>query len=180
MDQKPKLSPVRLDLGDILLRPWQAGDEPSLARHGNNYQIWKNVRDRFPHPYTLKDAQIWVQIANQDPMAINLAIVIEGQVIGAVGVVFKDDVYRRTAEIGYWLGEAHWGQGITTRAVQALSDYVLKHFDVCRLYAGVFEYNLASGRVLKKAGYHLEARLRQSVTKEGRTVDELIYVRLAE
>ncbi|MGB3586977.1 MAG: GNAT family protein [Tunicatimonas sp.] len=180
MDQKPKVKSVHLDLGDVLLRPWQFGDEESLVKYGNNYKVWKNVRDRFPHPYTMQDAQIWVQIANQDPTAINLAIVVKGEAVGAVGVIFKDDVYRRSAEIGYWLGEPYWGQGITTRAVQALSDYVLEHFDVCRLYAGVFAYNQASGRVLEKSGYHLEARLRQSVTKEGRTVDELIYVRLKE
>ncbi|MEO0332311.1 MAG: GNAT family protein [Bacteroidota bacterium] len=180
MKKDIKLTPVELNLGDILLRSWQEGDESGLVEHGNNYRIWKNVRDRFPHPYTMEDARIWVQMANQDPMAINLAIVVEAEVVGAVGVIFKDDVYCRSAEIGYWLGETYWGQGITTRAVQALSDYVLEYFDICRLYAGVFEYNEASSRVLEKAGYHLEARLRQSVTKEGRTVDELMYVRLAE
>ena len=180
MNKNIKLTLVELNLGDILLRPWQEGDEEGLVNHGNNYQIWKNVRDRFPHPYTMEDARIWVQIANQDPMAINLAIVVEEEVVGAVGVIFKDDVYRRSAEIGYWLGEAYWRQGITTRAVQALSDYVLEHFDICRLYAGVFDYNKASSRVLEKTGYHFEARLRQSVTKEGRTGDELIYARLVE
>jgi len=179
MNKNAKLNPVQLQLDDILLRPWQPGDEEALVKHGDNYQIWKNVRDRFPHPYTMEDARIWIRIANQDPTAINLAIVIDREVAGAIGVIFKDDVYSRTAEIGYWLGETYWRQGITTRVVQALSDYVLEQFDICRLYAGVFEYNQASSRVLEKAGYHLEARLRQSVTKEGRTVDELIYTRLA-
>ncbi|MEM6840821.1 MAG: GNAT family protein [Bacteroidota bacterium] len=180
MGENKKMTSVQINLGDILLRSWQEGDEESLVKHGNNYHIWKNVRDRFPRPYTAEDARIWVQVANQDPMAINLAIVVEGEVVGAVGVIFKDDVYRRSAEIGYWLGESYWGKGITTRAVQALSSYVFEHFDICRLYAGVFDYNEASVRVLEKSGYHLEARLCQNVTKEGRTVDELVYARLTE
>jgi len=180
MDQRPGVKSVRLELGEVLLRPWQIGDEEALVKHGNNYRIWKNVRDRFPHPYTLEDARIWVQVANQDPTAINLAIVVQDEAVGAVGVVFKDDVYRRSAEIGYWLGESYWGKGITTRVVRMLTEYVLKHYDIYRMYAGVFEYNQASSRVLEKSGYHLEARLRQNVTKEEQTVDELMYVRLAE
>lgn len=180
MDQKLKSKEVQLNLGDLQLRPWKEGDEPSLVKHGNNRLIWENVRDRFPHPYTLKDAQLWVQVADRDPNSINLAIAVDDEVVGAIGVTFKDDVYHRTAEIGYWIGEAYWNQGLATRAVRALTDYVFDNYDICRMYAGVFEYNVASGRVLEKAGYTLEARLRKSVTKDNRTVDELIYAKMKE
>ncbi|MEQ9438862.1 MAG: GNAT family protein [Cyclobacteriaceae bacterium] len=180
MNQDKKLHEARLDLGDIILRPWQEGDETALARYGNSRSVWQNVRDRFPHPYTLQDAQLWVRVAHKDPNALNLAIAVDGEAVGAIGVIFKDDVYYRTAEIGYWLAEAYWNRGITTRAVVALTDYVFAHYDICRLYAGIFEYNAASGRVLEKAGYTLEARLRKNVTKNGRTVDELIYAKIKE
>lgn len=180
MDQKKKLDQVRMDLGDMVLRPWQSGDEDSLVKYGNNRLVWQNVRDRFPHPYTLKEAQVWVRVAHKDPNSLNLAIEVEGTAIGAIGVIFKADVYRRTAEIGYWLGEEYWNRGITSRAVTALSDYVFANYDVCRMYAGIFDYNTASGRVLEKAGYTLEARLRKNVTKDGRTVDELVYARVSE
>nr|WKN34189.1 GNAT family protein [Tunicatimonas sp. TK19036] len=180
MDQIKKLNGVRLDLGDIILRPWQEGDEASLAKYANNRSIWQNVRDRFPHPYTHQDARIWVQVADKDPNALNFAIEVDKEAVGGIGVVFKDDVYHRTAEIGYWLGEPYWKQGITTRAVSAVTDYVFAHYDICRLYAGIFEYNTASGRVLEKAGYTLEARLRKNVTKNGRTVDELVYAKIKD
>ena len=109
---------------------------------------------------------------------LNVAIEVEGQAVGDMGVMFKDDVYRRSAEIGYWLGEAYWNRGLASRAVAALSDYVFAHFDIVRLYANVFAPNRASARVLEKAGYTFEARLRQSVFKDGQTLDELVYARL--
>lgn len=170
--------PIRLTLDDLILRPWTSEDEASLVQHANNRNIWLNVRDRFPHPYTDNDAKLWIKIANRDTTMLNLAMEVDQQAVGGLGVIFKDDVYHRTAEIGYWLGEAYWNQGLTSRAVAALSDYVLEHYDIIRLYAGIFEHNIASARVLEKAGYEFEARLRNSVTKDGQTMDELIYVRL--
>lgn len=180
MDQIKSLNKVRINLDDIIIRSWVKGDEQSLVDNANNPKIWLNVRDRFPHPYTLKDAALWVRIAASDKSMLNLAIEHEGKAVGAIGVIFKNDVHRHTAEIGYWLGEKYWGKGIMTRAVRALTDYVFQHYDICRIYAGIFEYNQASARVLEKAGYHLEATLKKNVTKCGKTVNELIYVRLLE
>jgi RimJ/RimL family protein N-acetyltransferase len=175
-------TPIILNLEDMIIRPWRPGDEASLVKHANNHKIWQNVRDRFPHPYTHKDAEIWVRVAGADRHMINLAIELEGEAVGGIGLVFKQDVYRRSAEIGYWLGEDYWNRGIATKAVKALTTYIFQHelFDIRRIYAGIFEYNTASGRVLEKAGYRLEARLRKSVTKNGKTVDELVYALLKE
>lgn len=160
------------------LRPWQAGDEDSLVLHGHNFKIWLNLRDSFPHPYTRPDAQNWVRIANTIPNNLNLAIEVNGSAVGGIGLVFRTDVYRRSAEIGYWLGEVFWNQGIATDAVKSLSAYVLQNYDICRLYAGVFAHNKASGRVLEKAGYTLEAIHRQALVKNGNTIDEYLYVLL--
>ena len=162
----------------MVLRPWATADEASLVQHANNRNIWLNVRDRFPHPYTANDAKLWIKIANRDTTMLNVAMEVDQQAVGGLGVVFKDDVYHRTAEIGYWLGETYWNRGLTSRAVASLSEYVFAHYDIVRLYAGIFEHNKASARVLEKAGYTFEARLRCSVTKGGQTQDELIYARL--
>jgi RimJ/RimL family protein N-acetyltransferase len=91
-------------------------------------------------------------------------------------VILKDDVFRRSAEIGYWLGEEFWGRGIVTEALRAMTDYAFATWDLCRISAGVFEWNPGSMRVLEKAGYELEARCRSAVTRDGETIDELIYV----
>jgi len=166
---------MELRLDKSKLRPWKQGDEESLVRHANSRTIWRNLRDAFPHPYALADAKHWIQIANRTPTVTNFAIVVEDAAVGAIGLVLKDDVFRRSAEIGYWLGEEYWGRGIVTEAVRAVTDYAFATFDLCRLYAGVFEWNPASMRVLEKAGYDFECRLKKSVTKDGETIDELIY-----
>ncbi|HXU39426.1 MAG TPA: GNAT family N-acetyltransferase [Blastocatellia bacterium] len=166
---------MEIELSKSLLRAWQPGDEPALVRHANSRTIWRNLRDAFPHPYTLADAKRWIEVANPTASITNFAIVVDGAAVGAIGLVLREDVFRRSAEIGYWLGEEFWGRGIVTEAVRAVTDYAFETFDLCRVYAGVFEWNPASMRVLEKAGYEFECRMKKSVTKDGQTIDELIY-----
>jgi len=166
---------MKIETERFLLRPWQTGDEAALVKHANNKKIWLNLRDSFPHPYTPEDARTWVQIANDDPNILNLAIVFNGEVVGGMGLALKDDIYYRSAEIGYWLGEAFWNKGIATEATKALMRFAFQHYDICRVYAGVFAYNKASMRVLEKAGFTQGAILKKAVTKNKQTVDEYIF-----
>lgn len=163
---------MELKLVKSTLRPWKPGDEESLVRHANNRAVWRNLRDAFPHPYTIADARRWIEIANPKT---NFAIVVDSGAVGGIGLVLRDDVFRRSAGIGYWLGEEYWGRGIVTEAVGAVTDYAFATFDLCRVYAGVFEWNPASMRVLEKSGYEFEGRMKKSVTKDGENIDELIY-----
>jgi [ribosomal protein S5]-alanine N-acetyltransferase len=158
------------------LRNWQSGDEASLAKAANNYKVWRNLKDIFPHPYTLADAYEWVKLAHNQPLTF--AIEVEGNAAGGIGVLSKEDIYRTSAEIGYWLSEAHWGKGIITNALNEVVKITFENDHIHRIYAGVFEYNLASMRVLEKAGFIKEAILKQSIIKEGKLYDEHIYSRL--
>ena len=161
------------------LRPWAAADAPALARHANDRAIWLNLRDRFPHPYHLADAEAYLAlVTGPDAEHLHLCLEVEGEAAGSVSVLFKQDVNRRGAEVGYWLGQTHWGRGLATAAVRVLTAYAFAHFDLCRLYAVVYAHNPASGRVLEKAGYALEGRLRQAITKDGHTFDALLYARV--
>lgn len=171
---------MELELKTCTIRPWRRGDEGSLAYHANNYQIWLNVRDRFPHPYTLNDAREWIQHATSESPKTSFAIVVGDDAIGGIGLILGFDIYRRSAEIGYWLGEDFWGRGIVTEAVRAVTEWGFVNYDLTRIYAGVLEWNPASMRVLEKAGYQFEARLRRAVTKEGRTMDDFIYAVVRE
>jgi [ribosomal protein S5]-alanine N-acetyltransferase len=157
------------------LRPWRVGDEASLVAHANNRRVSRNLRDRFPFPYASADADEWIARVSAETPAQNFAMVVDGAAVGGIGLQLGTDVFRRSAEIGYWLGESYWGRGIATEALRAVSDYAFATFDICRLEAGVFEWNPASMRVLEKAGYALEGRRRRSVTKDGRTIDWLWY-----
>jgi len=166
---------MELELKTCVIRPWRPGDEESLVEHANNYNIWRNLRDRFPHPYTMEDARKWIRLAGEESPQTNFAIVVDGKAIGGIGLVMNGDIHRCSAEIGYWLGEAFWGRGIATEAVRALTQWAFDNFDLSRIYAGVLEWNPASMRVLEKAGYQLEGRLRKAVVKQNRVMDELIY-----
>jgi ribosomal-protein-alanine N-acetyltransferase len=163
----------------ITIRPWRLSDKTSLLRYANNRNVWINMTDIFPHPYTAEDADRWLWRcgAQQGPQT-SMAIDLGGEAIGAAGIELKRDVYRKSADIGYWLGEPFWGRGFTTRALLLMTAYAFANFDLARLQASVFDWNPASARVLEKAGYKLEARLRQRIFKEGRFCDELIYARL--
>ncbi len=169
---------MEFQLQKSLLRPWRFGDEPSLEKHANNRNVWINVRDHFPHPYTRGDAMRWVQRASTDLSETVFAIIVNGSAVGSIGLVAKDDVFRKSMEIGYWLGEEFWRRGIITEAIGAISDYAFERFDIVRLYADVFEWNTASVRVLEKNGYVFEARLKKAVFKDGLIADALLYSKL--
>jgi [ribosomal protein S5]-alanine N-acetyltransferase len=171
---------VQLDLPECRIRSWRVGDEPALARHADNRKIWLNVRDRFPHPYTPADAQAWVVRAAAATPETQFAVAVEGEAVGGVGLFLQVDVERYSAEIGYWIGEAFWGRGLATAVVRAFTDYAFETFELCRIYANVFEWNPASCRVLEKAGYVLEGRLRSSAVKDGFVLDGFLYAKVRE
>jgi ribosomal-protein-alanine N-acetyltransferase len=173
---------VELPTIRLLLRPWRSGDEDALVRHADNPRISQNLRDRFPSPYTRADADAWIahveQAARRREPVTDFAIVVGGEAIGGVGVERFQDVFAIGAEIGYWLSEAHWGKGYATEALLGLVPYCFDVLGLRRLQASVYAANTGSARVLEKAGFELEGRLRRAVLKLGVVQDVLVYARL--
>jgi [ribosomal protein S5]-alanine N-acetyltransferase len=163
----------------LVFRTWRSRDTAALCRHANNRAVWRGLLDRFPHPYTETDAERWIALNHATLTAPqNFAIELDGEAIGGVGVDRRQDVFAGTAEIGYWVAEPFWGRGIATAAATFIADYAFGTFPLERLQAGVFEGNPASARVLEKAGFHFEGRLRHAVKKDGKLLDLLMYARL--
>jgi RimJ/RimL family protein N-acetyltransferase len=160
--------------GTCVLRPWRAGDEAALVRHANNRKIWLNLRDQFPHPYTAADAEGWIKFASAQSPPTSLAIEV-GEAVGGVSVRLHGDVERVSAELGYWLGEAFWNRGIMSAAVAAFTRYVFQQFSLTRVFAVPYATNIASQRVLEKAGYVREGTLRRSVIKDGDVLDQALF-----
>lgn len=154
-------------------------DVTSLVAHANNRKIWINLRDRFPHPYRWSDGRAFIRAALQAQPETFFAIVVDEAAVGSIGFVVQPDVERVSAEIGYWVGEACWGQGIATEALVAVTKFAIETHHLTRLYALPFAWNAGSCRVLEKAGYSLEARLRRSAIKDGRIVDQFQYAFIA-
>ena len=166
---------MRLILKTCDVRSWRASDLDSLVAHANNRNIWINLRDRFPHPYTRHDGQKFIRSMRESNPETAFALAVEGAAVGGIGFVLQHDVDRVSAEIGYWLGEPFWGRGITTEALVAVTHYAIETHGLTRLFAVPFSHNAASCRVLEKAGYVREALLRRSAIKDGRIVDQFQY-----
>ena len=171
---------MELPLDRCTVRSWRPSDVTRLAREANDRSIWLNVRDRFPHPYSLADAEAFVERCAEESPECNFAITVDDQPVGAIGLILGEDIYRRTAEIGYWLGADWRGQGIGTDALEGVSDWAFTHFQLQRIFARVFTSNPASARILEKACFTLESTARRVAIKDGRVIDEWIYVRLRD
>jgi ribosomal-protein-alanine N-acetyltransferase len=168
---------MQLVLERCTVRPWRLDDAQSVASHANNRKIWLGVRDLFPHPYTIQDAHEFLQQATSEQPEMKFCIEIEGTAGGGIGVHPGHDVYRHTATVGYWLGEQFWGRGIMTEAVTAVTYFCFDYFPLRRISAEVFANNPASARVLEKAGFTFEGRLKKNVMKDGQVLDSLLYAR---
>ncbi len=166
---------MEIELRSCKVRGWKWHDRDSLVRHANNRNVWINLRDRFPHPYTIGDARSWLETVVGARPFCNFAIAVNDEAVGGIGFSLQDDVGYRSAEIGYWVGEEFWGRGIATEALVVVSKYAFASYDLSRLFAHVFEWNPGTARVLEKAGYVFEGRLMKSVTKDGKTIDQLMY-----
>lgn len=162
----------------VFIRPWKPEDAAALATICNNKKIWMNVRDRFPHPYTVKDAVEWIAFALSQKPVQNFAILYKGEVAGSIGITPKEDIYRKAIEIGYFIGESFWGGGIATEAVAHILDYIRQQFDIVRIYAEVFDHNKASMKVLEKNGFHLEAIHQKAIIKNNVVMDDYLWVKL--
>lgn len=166
---------MNIDCGPCLVRSWRFGDEDNLHTHANNKAIWLNLRDSFPYPYTPLDAQRWIQFVVDPERETNFAIDVGGEAVGNIGLRIGNDVDRYTAEVWYWLGEKHWGKGIITAALRAITGYVFTEFTLTRLYAIPFAHNTGSVKALEKVGFQREGLLRRSAVKDGVVLDKLMY-----
>jgi [ribosomal protein S5]-alanine N-acetyltransferase len=157
------------------LRSWSPDDLESLVKYANNFNIAKNLTGMFPHPYTHEDGKRFIKMATMEEPRRIFAIEVNGEAAGGIGIHPQHDIHVKCAEMGYWLAEPFWGQGIVTGAVTEMVKYAFENFDIIRLYARPFSSNPGSMRVLEKAGFEFEARLKKSIFKNGEVLDELIY-----
>lgn len=167
-----------LQCENIILRSLNDDDAPALAQLANNKKIWNNVRDILPHPYTPADAIFFINLTKQERPQVSFAIEYDGAFCGMIGLMLQKDVYRLTAEIGYWLGEPFWNKGIITKAVALVTGYAFNELGLIRIHTGIFEYNIASMKVLEKNGYKKEGVFEKSIIKNGEIWNEHRYAKL--
>jgi [ribosomal protein S5]-alanine N-acetyltransferase len=169
---------MELKQNDIVLRGFRKTDSVRLAELANNEKISQNLRDGFPHPYSLKDAEYFIEnCLNQHPSTF-FAIEFNGEYVGNISLLIGKDVYRRSAEIGYCIGEPYWNKGIATNAVNMICEHRFKNLGIVRIHTGIFKYNTASMRVLEKCGFEKEGVFKKSIFKKGKLWNEVRYSKI--
>ncbi len=164
-----------MDSKAIRIRKLVASDKSQLAKLANNHNISNNLRDYFPNPYNEEDAKSFIKMTIQQDPIVSFGIEFRGELCGVISLMLQDDMYRKSAEIGYWLGEPYWGKGITTNAVGQITKYGFEKLNLIRIYAGVIEYNTASMSVLEKSGFKKEGIFRKAIVKNDKIWDEHRY-----
>jgi RimJ/RimL family protein N-acetyltransferase len=166
--------------GDVKLRELTDSDLAKLSEYADNEKVSVNLRDAFPKPYTMRDAENFKKIIDsQDPKTF-FAIEYNGEYVGNISLSIGNDVYRKSAEIGYFIGEPFWNKGIATKAVSLITDWGFENLDIVRIHTGIFEFNKASQRVLEKCGYIKEAVFKKSICKNNKIYDEIRYAKIKE
>ena len=166
---------MQLDLETCGVRSFRESDAAELARHANNRKVSMQLSDGFPYPYAIEDAHKWIALSQSRVPETNFAITVNDLPVGSISVKPQDTVERCSAEVGYWIGESHWGRGIATVAVSGITRFAFEAYDLERLFAVVNVSNPASSRVLEKVGYQLEGRMRRSAIKDGIVRDQFLY-----
>lgn len=166
------------EIESCVLRPWSERDKAELVQIANDREVWRNLTDLFPHPYTEADAAFWVQHALEISASLHFAIESQGYLAGGVGIIAGEGIYRKTGQFGYWLGRSFWGRGIATAAARSMVQHACAYLPFARLEAPVFGWNPSSMRVLEKVGFIREGVLRRSVFKDGELTDSVMYAYL--
>ena len=160
---------------EFQLRPWRKDDLKSLVYYANNWNIARYMTDQFPFPYTEENGIAFIELATKDRPLHIFAIALKGEAIGGIGIHPQADIHRKNAELGYWLAEPFWGQGIISKAVAQMVDFAFETYPINRIFARPFGTNLSSQKVLEKNGFILEGRFEKVLVKKEELLDELVY-----
>ncbi len=162
----------------VIIRPLQEKDAERMARLANNNNISDNLRDGFPHPYTLKDAEVFIEKFKDQKQAKIFGIEFNAEYVGNIGLVQESDVYQKSAELGYFIGEPYWNKGITTKAIMLICEYGFNNLDIVRIHCGVYEYNKVSQHILEKCDFQKEGIFKKAIFKKGKIWDEVRFAKL--
>jgi RimJ/RimL family protein N-acetyltransferase len=161
---------------DLILRKLVPADAESIAKHANNFNVWINLTDAFPHPYSIEDAEIFIDLQSEISPIEVWAIVYQDEAIGTIGFNTVEENGHIRRELGYWIGEAYWNKGIVTTAVKAVVDISFQmHPEMNEISAFVFTYNPASAKVLEKSGFLPDNIKNKTIPKAGKEESLLCY-----
>lgn len=165
---------------EINIREWSLEDAKDLSIALSNKKVLDNLRDGLPYPYTEEDGKGYINAMLSADKNDNFAfaVTVDDKVIGSIGAFRQGNIHNKTAELGYYISQEYWSQGIMTKAVGLLCDYVFNNTDIIRIFAEPFAHNIGSCRVLEKSGFSYEGTLRSNAVKNGKVLDMKMYSRI--
>lgn len=171
-----ELPTIELGVPCWTLRAWRPGDARDLARHADNPEIGRWMSDSFPTPYTLEIAEHWVTRGHIDFGGDNWAIALDDQAVGGCGIHQASGPQRCVAEVGWWLGQEHWGRGVGGRVAITLVKRAFDNPQIARVFAPIHAGNERSMGAARAAGFTQECVQCQSAVKNGEVIDRHIFV----
>lgn len=159
----------------INLRPWHLDDLTDLVALANNKHIAQYMADVFPHPYSIENGKTFIALSNSNNNSKIFAITLNNIIVGSIGLHLQTDILKKNAEIGYWLGEPYWKQGVMKQAIPMMIDYGFKNTDIVRIFARIMGNNIASQKLVESCGFKLEGHYHKTLFKNNEMIDELIY-----
>lgn len=172
-----KLS-ARLTGRNVVLRKPALSDADSITEHIKDKAVLKWLLVP-PYPYRKKDAMEFIrsrQNERRTRKSYTFGISLKGEK-DIIGIIDLSDIdwHDRKAEIGYWIGKRFWGKGLMTEAINLTARFGFSELKLNKIYARVFEGNIASMKALEKNNFRHEGILRKEVIKYGRWIDEYYY-----
>ncbi|MEW6051723.1 MAG: GNAT family N-acetyltransferase [Candidatus Zixiibacteriota bacterium] len=164
-------------MSSIVLRKLQKADAENLR-----VLLKDGTISRFtfvPHPYYRRHAEVfirqtqtWARLRRGYHFGIELN---ETRRIIGVVAIFRIDTIHRSAELGCWLGQPYWRQGLMTEAMKTVIRFGFRELHLERIYAHVFVENVASQRMVERCGLQCEGLLRHRHRRRGRWHDSFLY-----
>ena len=147
-----------LETARLRLRPYSWDDAPAMTAFLADFEVarWLAL---VPHPYGPEHARSFLEktLGGGFPDKLGLAIEVDGRLAGGIALAGLSALPM----LGYWLGPPHWGRGLMTEALAAATDWTLGQPGIWRISGVCDVENLASARVMEKAGLVREGVLRR-------------------
>lgn len=164
----------------VTLVPWREEYGELFFLRSNDPELYANMSDDFPKTEAECRAVAAAFAAGGEERQCARVILVDGEVAGCAAAFLDSGLYRRSAELAYWLGREYRGRGVMTEALEEFREIMFERYDLRRLYARPFAHNLPYRRCLEKAGFRLEGILRCCASKGTAVFDAALYAAVRE
>jgi ribosomal-protein-alanine N-acetyltransferase len=142
---------------NIMLTGVTSVDAEDINAYMQDKEIYEGTL-RIPFPYNIEYARIWIddnhRFEEEHGFRKNYAIRDNGgRMLGSIGLHFNFGYDADKSEFGYWLGKPHRNKGTMTEAIKLFAQLAKQQYKLNSLEAHVFDFNIASQKVLRKAGF---------------------------